>query len=182
MNVSSAVYRRGSAMAALGCMKLRWGSRSFVKHTCRQAHIVCMFLFSVPSVLPSFRRPLPVPKVRLCDIITALPAGVVMWKWRRGKWVAGTSCWCLSGCTVVTMATLPVSFVAMVSLLLWCPTAAGSLAGKEKVKFCSLDWLFNVGESMCSESPTKWMSRHNWKILTCKSVDNLFKVTVYSLC
>lgn len=33
-------------------------------------------------LLPFF----PAPKVRLCDIITVLPALVMMWKWRRGKY------------------------------------------------------------------------------------------------
>lgn len=37
---------------------------------------------SRPFLLPFF----PAPKVRLCDIITVLPALVMMWKWRRGKY------------------------------------------------------------------------------------------------
>lgn len=78
-----------------------------------------------------------------CDIITVLPALIVMWKWRRGKWVAGTSCWCLSGCTVVTMVTLLVWCVAMVTVLLWCPTAAVSPAGKDKVKLCAVNPLID---------------------------------------
>lgn len=37
---------------------------------------------------------------RLCDIITMLPALVMMWKWRRGKPVVGTSLWRCSRCAV----------------------------------------------------------------------------------
>lgn len=44
------------------------------------------FALPPPLLLPhSFHRPLPGPRARLRDIITALPPLVVMWKWRRGK-------------------------------------------------------------------------------------------------
>lgn len=77
-------------------------SRS-LKHTCywRLAHSVCVYkyhslrlslssplLSSIQSFLSRlFLLPFfPAPKVRLCDIITVLPALVMMWKWRRGKY------------------------------------------------------------------------------------------------
>lgn len=64
--------------------------------------LICACLY--PLLLPP--PFLACSRARLRDIITVLPTPVTMWKWRRGKPVAGNSHWRGPQCAVVTMVTV----------------------------------------------------------------------------
>lgn len=91
-----------------GCSGRSWKTHVGSQCVCASRYPSLFLSFSPHSsqilllLLPAFLSSLPDPKVRLCDIISLLPALLMMWKWRRGKWVAGTSRWCCSGCTAAT--------------------------------------------------------------------------------
>lgn len=55
-----------------------------------------LLFFVLSSCLPAHPLPPAFCPAARGDIISTLPAVVMMWKWRRGKWVAGTSRWCYS--------------------------------------------------------------------------------------
>jgi len=134
------------------------GCSKSVKHTYSrvEAHSVfvfCSFLFQI-SLLPtllsvsfSFFPLLPLPCLSVVvpkwHHHCAAVLGVVMWKWRRGKWVAGTSRWYSSGRTAVTKATLAVCCVLLwLPCQLWCPTATV----RKKIERQAVGWA-------CSEIP-----------------------------